>query len=402
MKRKICGSADAFKRLVNMTPAEIRRWARDPRAKCFSKESTRRRLESLARLRAKPPGQWTAKDCAFAARVVSFNSRMLGAMERDGCTPGYAVSLRNWGHAPRCAVPASCTPSKVARGGVGNATAAKAAKRRKDRARRLRDVETVRTMVEVPASLPAHIEPTAAYLLERGGRVPSLREAIKAYAITRSSVQRSSAAGSSVCRYYPELAKIQDVSGDVRPEDVFAHLLFEPYGQRYLAAAERGRFDRQAAWQLASRMGCWGLTDTLMQDLRYAAEGLPKLYPRLVELYTQDDPTAWTRFVQKDVYNVSAAKAGFLRALLGKGDVPTFDAREINLWMTNPREVSPEDVAVLTERLERWPIALPAELEPHRQHLVHHAIWDATEGTRTTHEESLRAMRLASLRGRQR
>lgn len=96
-----CPSAKRFRELVNMTPAEIRRWARDPRSKSFSWESTRRRLPALAALRAKPVGRWTASDCAFAARVVSFNARMRGALRRDGCTQGYAVSLRNWGHAPR-------------------------------------------------------------------------------------------------------------------------------------------------------------------------------------------------------------------------------------------------------------------------------------------------------------
>lgn len=98
-----CSSAARFRALVNMTPAEIRAWARDPRSREYSLPATRARLPALAKLRAKPTAQWTARDCAFAARVVSFNARMLGALRRDGCTRGYAVSLRNWGHAPRCA-----------------------------------------------------------------------------------------------------------------------------------------------------------------------------------------------------------------------------------------------------------------------------------------------------------
>jgi hypothetical protein len=104
-----CAHAARFRELVNMRPAEIRAWARDPRAKCYSFAATRARLPALADLRAKPPAQWTAKDCAFAARAVSFNARMRGALRRDGCTPGYAISLRNWGHAPpRCAPPKAC------------------------------------------------------------------------------------------------------------------------------------------------------------------------------------------------------------------------------------------------------------------------------------------------------
>lgn len=100
-----CPHARRFRQLVNMSPAEIRAWAKDPRAKLFSYPSTRARLPALARLRAKDPSRWTARDCAFAARVVGFNSRMSGAMRRDGCTPGYAISLRNWGMAPRSCLP---------------------------------------------------------------------------------------------------------------------------------------------------------------------------------------------------------------------------------------------------------------------------------------------------------
>jgi len=84
-----------------MTPAAIRAWAADPRAKCYSFEATRRRLPALAKLRAKPAVQWTAQDCAFAKRVVAFNKRMHGGLLRDGCTDGYVISLRNWGHQPR-------------------------------------------------------------------------------------------------------------------------------------------------------------------------------------------------------------------------------------------------------------------------------------------------------------
>jgi hypothetical protein len=104
--RVTCAHAKRFRELVNMSPAQIRAWARDPRSKRYSWEATRRRLPALAKLRAKPVAQWTERDCAFAARVVSFNARMRGAMRRDGCTPGYAISLRNWGHRPAaCKVP---------------------------------------------------------------------------------------------------------------------------------------------------------------------------------------------------------------------------------------------------------------------------------------------------------
>lgn len=100
-----CPHARRFRQLVNMSPAEIRAWSKDPRAELFSYESTRKRLPALAKLKGKSPKQWTARDCTFAARVVSFNARMSGALRRDGCTAGYAISLRNWGMAPNSCLP---------------------------------------------------------------------------------------------------------------------------------------------------------------------------------------------------------------------------------------------------------------------------------------------------------
>ena len=99
-----------FHRLVNMSPAAIRAWARDPRAKCASFPETRRRLPALADLKAKPKDQWTATDCTRAQRVISFNSRHLGQMRRFGCTVRETVALRNWGHSPKCPLPkAGCS-----------------------------------------------------------------------------------------------------------------------------------------------------------------------------------------------------------------------------------------------------------------------------------------------------
>lgn len=90
-----CVYEKRFRQLVNMTPAEIRAWAKNPRAKLASFESTRRRLPALAALKERQT--WNAKDCAFAKRVVSFNSRMDGMRKAHGCTPKIDVALRNWG-----------------------------------------------------------------------------------------------------------------------------------------------------------------------------------------------------------------------------------------------------------------------------------------------------------------
>lgn len=93
----------AFKKSVNMSPSEIRRWAKDPRALCASFAVTRGRLPALATLRAKNLVGWTANDCKFARRVVNFNKRMEGMSRAHGCTTKINVALRNWGRvAPGC------------------------------------------------------------------------------------------------------------------------------------------------------------------------------------------------------------------------------------------------------------------------------------------------------------
>ena len=89
-----------------MTPAQIRAWARDPRAKEASFAATRARLPALANLREKPPAEWTEADCTFAQRVNSFNARMQGVVDTHGCTRKAVISLRNWGRQPPgCPVP---------------------------------------------------------------------------------------------------------------------------------------------------------------------------------------------------------------------------------------------------------------------------------------------------------
>lgn len=112
-----CPVAAKFDRLVNMTSAEIRAWARDPRAKCASFKETRDRLTkrqmwkgkmrlSLAELKAKPRNRWDESDCEYAGRVVNFNTRHLGALKQHGCTDREIISLLNWGHRPKaCALP---------------------------------------------------------------------------------------------------------------------------------------------------------------------------------------------------------------------------------------------------------------------------------------------------------
>ena len=108
MKKSCPTVQKAFHRLVNMSPGEILRWAKDPRAKCASFEATRRRLPHLAKLKGKK-GEWDGSDCNYAKRVVSFNVRSIGQSKKFGCTVRAVVAQMNWGHRPRCPpVPKTC------------------------------------------------------------------------------------------------------------------------------------------------------------------------------------------------------------------------------------------------------------------------------------------------------
>jgi hypothetical protein len=97
-----------FRRLVNMTPAQIRAWAKNPASRRASFPATRARLPALAALREKISrgAVLSAQDCAFAQRVNNFNTRMGGMRRQWGCTDKIVISLRNWGHQPPgCPVP---------------------------------------------------------------------------------------------------------------------------------------------------------------------------------------------------------------------------------------------------------------------------------------------------------
>lgn len=111
-KAKVCPTDQAtFHRLVNMSPAAIRKWAKDPRAKCASFEQTRKRLPALAKLKSKSRDSWTEADCKYARRVNGFNARMQGNVNTHGCRTRNVTSLLNWGRKPpRCKMPpAGCS-----------------------------------------------------------------------------------------------------------------------------------------------------------------------------------------------------------------------------------------------------------------------------------------------------
>lgn len=291
--------------------------------------------------------------------------------------------------------------TELGHAGLGRARLSPAQKRAVA-ARRLVPVTEARKRIRkrgraIGTELPEHVRPYAEFLVRSSAREPTPRDIAKAFLITRASVRRQSRPAETVCRYWPELGPLR---GDMRPEDAMSRLLFSKWGKRFLDAAQRGRYDHQIAHQVAQRMGCFGMGLELVDDMRTATE-LARRSDEVVGKLRGSSPEEWISYVEKSVPGVSAAKAGFFASLLGRGDLPTFDARELNLWhYRRQREPDAADVLALRDRLTLWRMRLEPRYEPFRQHLIHHTLWDAygEQSSETTHEDMIRAMEFAGTR----
>jgi len=102
----------AFRRAVNMTPTQIRAWARDPRARLASLprraktgKSAIAELTQVARMVESRSTAWTPADWTKARDLVAFVKRHTAQMG-TACQPRRIIALRNWAHQPpRCKVP---------------------------------------------------------------------------------------------------------------------------------------------------------------------------------------------------------------------------------------------------------------------------------------------------------
>jgi len=239
------------------------------------------------------------------------------------------------------------------------------------------------------------------------------RDLIKAFTITRSSIQRQSVDADKVraagLKLDPSIKKI-------RPEGAFSEWLLSPIGKRYLDKAEKGKVDEKAIANAVKVMAPFGKHETdIPQALRWAAENLPGNESRASDLVARaknfaSTPDEWREFA-KDMFGIGPSKAGFFASLIGRGDLPTLDARQIILHTGRPtKEASKyiarkggkggnEAVDRLAARQKAMQVKTARKLQPYYQHLTHHSIWDAVGGEKTTHEDVIRAMRLAGIGG---
>lgn len=280
-----------------------------------------------------------------------------------------------------------------------------------------REVTTVKKEIGLD-QLPSHIVPFADFMQTMATKASNggltARDVIKAYTIARSSMNRGAVATEKVKAAGLTLPRTF-VDAKIRPEGAFGYWLLSPTGQGYLNAAEVGLTDQAAIDNAVKVMAPFGTQNTLGEDLKRAASGdlhtrLPGLAAAIKKAATGQDAVKDWQDALDNLYGVREAKKGFLGSLLGFGQLPTFDARQINvnvereskedtlraLSSTKAREV----VATLAKRMDALSLTMDRKYEPFYRHLAHHAVWDAVGGTTTTHEDVVESMLTASNRAR--
>lgn len=227
------------------------------------------------------------------------------------------------------------------------------------------------------------------------------RDLAKAFGITQSSIGRGGLPHASATKAG---LKVPNTGELVRPEGAFAEWLGSKMGQRYLQAAERGEIDPEAIADIQAKFSPFGKPNQLAEQLAYGAAELTQR-PEDIAKIISGDKEAFRDYAQS-IKGINQAKAGFIGSLLGRGDLPTLDARQLNLHTLPPEGPKVESImkrgkhagareAVdrLIARQEAMGLDLDPSLDPFYQHLAHHAVWDKAANSKTTHDDLVRAMR---------
>ena len=232
---------------------------------------------------------------------------------------------------------------------------------------------------------------------QRGEMTP--RDLIKAYTIAQSSIGRG---GLSHATATKTGMRLPNTGYEVRPEGAFAEWLGSPEGQRYLDAAERGITDDASIADLQGKFAPFGKQNDQAAKMILAVKMAHLMAPNLNKALTGS--TDDYRDYAEQMKGIAGAKSGFIGSLLGRGDLPTLDARQLNLHAL-PAAVgvnsimsrgkgkgAREAVDRLASRQKAMGFSIDPSLQPHYQHLAHHAVWDKASGTQTTHDDLMRAM----------
>jgi hypothetical protein len=261
---------------------------------------------------------------------------------------------------------------------------------------------------KMPSQIPQHVLDygdfmrTMANIAGTEGLTPE--DLLKAYTTTRSSIQRQAIGRHNLD---PSIAlSTNDLM--IRPEGAFSDWLRSPAGEKYLRYAAEGEAHPEAIANMRHFMRPFGFHNKLAEDLELA----PTLFPGKEGVFSQlvarnaagqGDPSEW-HDVMRDIKGIDAAKRGFFGSMIGYGDLPTLDARQLQLnapetrvgfekFMRRGKGAGAEEaVERLRDRIAALDFAMPAEYRPFAPHLAHHTMWDAAENDLTTHSDIKRSM----------
>jgi hypothetical protein len=245
------------------------------------------------------------------------------------------------------------------------------------------------------------------------------RDLIKAYLMTVSSQGRQAVNPKTVTKNWPDYPG--PTHEKIRPEGAMGEWLKSPMGQRYLNAAEQGKIDPAAVQHAMQSFNGFGFVPSHEGTaLPWAAQSLvphTKMVSDMIAASLKGRHSAddWRHWVKKNVKNVGFAKAGFFASMLGRGDQPVPDARQLTLNTPNTSKEAMRNIGVgtskpanlregealqrIADRQRALSLETPKELAPHYQSLAHHTIWDASAGTDTTHQDVINAMQHAATGG---
>jgi len=218
----------------------------------------------------------------------------------------------------------------------------------------------------------------------------TLRDVVKSYGITLSSIQRQELAVSTIKKNWPDAPFAEGTK--VRPEDAFAQLLGTPEGQKYLDAAEAGVFDEQAADAVVQKFRSFGFHNKLKEQMKTAVE---QFYPKaqeIIEAVNSMPTDQFIDYVRNNVKGISYGKVGFWSGQLGRGDIPTFDSRQGKLVYGKEVPVTKQVLMDQKDRLTQLGIKVPAAFKDFAQTLLHHEVWDRLNQSDTEHGPIKEAM----------
>ena len=229
-----------------------------------------------------------------------------------------------------------------------------------------------------------------AFMREMRDKGVTIRDVVKSYGITLSSIQRQERLAQTIKKNWPD-APFED-GVKIRPEDAFATLLGTEEGQSYLNAAEKGEFNEAAVDVMMQKFKSFGFQNKLKEQMKIAAEEFFPKAESIIDAVNNMPADQFAEFVRSNVRGISYGKIGFWSGQLGRGDIPTFDSRMGKLVYGKEVPVSNKVLMGQKERLPMLGITVPDEYKDFAQTLLHHEVWDRLNNSDTEHAPIKEAM----------